>query len=145
MATFDTQLLGRTEKALNALLLRELAGTGLDEHRWITLTLTVTDSGNSSRSGGRPDLAGRVAGALQVERATAEARLGELALSGLVRAGDGEITATAAGVALHRRVVAATDRITTQLWGDLPQAELAAAGKILRTVLSRAETALAAG
>ncbi|GAA1393173.1 hypothetical protein GCM10009613_39370 [Pseudonocardia kongjuensis] len=139
MTAFGTQLLGRTEKALNALLLRELAGTGLDEHRWIALTLTVA---------GGPDATGRIAGALQVDRATAEARLDELAAAGLVRtgsSGDGGPAATAEGIALRERIVAATGRITAQLWGDLPPADLTVAGDVLHTVLSRARAALATG
>lgn len=140
MIPFGTQLLGRTEKALNALLIRELAGTGLDEHRWIALTLTVAGGAGSDS-----DVTGRIAGALQVDRATAGARLAELAASGLVRTGDGEITATAQGVALRGRIVAATAQITAQLWGDLPPGEVEVAGEVLRTVLSRAEVALAAG
>lgn len=36
---FGPQLIGRTEKALNALLDRELSGTGLTEPQWVALTL----------------------------------------------------------------------------------------------------------
>jgi hypothetical protein len=39
--TFGAQVLGQTEKALNAILARQLAGTGLTEPQWVTLTLTV--------------------------------------------------------------------------------------------------------
>ncbi|BBF99488.1 MULTISPECIES: hypothetical protein [Pseudonocardia] len=135
MIAFGTQLVGRTEKALNALLLQELAGTGLDEHRWIALTLTTA---------GGDDVTGRIARALRVDRATATARLAELAASGLVRIDGPEMVATPRGVALRDRIVAAIGRITADLWGDLPADDLAVAGDVLRTVLSRAEVALAA-
>lgn len=41
--TFGTRLIGQTEKALNAILNRELEGTGVTEPQWVTL----------SRGGGR--------------------------------------------------------------------------------------------
>ncbi|MEV0714770.1 hypothetical protein [Asanoa sp. NPDC050611] len=37
----------------------------------------------------------------------------------------------------------ATGPITEQLWGDLPAADLAAAGRVLTTVLARADAVLA--
>jgi len=43
--TFSTQLVGRTEKTLNAILARLLAGTGLTEPQWVTLTLAVRSGG----------------------------------------------------------------------------------------------------
>lgn len=39
--TFSPQILGQTEKAVNALLDRQLDGTGLTEPLWITLTVTA--------------------------------------------------------------------------------------------------------
>ncbi|MEU4695305.1 hypothetical protein [Actinoplanes sp. NPDC023714] len=45
MIPFGTQLIGRTEKALTAILARHLEGTGLDESGWIALTLAVTGGG----------------------------------------------------------------------------------------------------
>ncbi|WP_164842402.1 hypothetical protein [Actinoplanes solisilvae] len=45
---FGAQLIGRTEKALNALLERELSGTGLTEPQWVALTLTVGPVGPAS-------------------------------------------------------------------------------------------------
>ena len=36
---FGPQLIGETEKTLNALLLRHLDGTGLTEPQWVTLRL----------------------------------------------------------------------------------------------------------
>ena len=38
---FSTQVIGQAEKTLNAILQRQLAGTGLTEPQWITLTLTA--------------------------------------------------------------------------------------------------------
>ena len=61
--TFTPQVLGETEKALNAILYRELDDVGLTEHQWIVLRLTVTAGGGVARD----QLVGRLAGALKVE------------------------------------------------------------------------------
>jgi hypothetical protein len=66
---FGTPVIGQTEKALNAILARQLAGTGLTEPQWVTLTLTVVSGGTL----GRHELAGRVAGVLKVSEAEAHA------------------------------------------------------------------------
>ncbi|BBH68059.1 hypothetical protein ACTI_47440 [Actinoplanes sp. OR16] len=92
MIPFGTQLVGRTEKALSAILSRHLEGTGLDEAQWITLTLAVT---------------------------------------GGARVSDDDR-------ALWDRVRAANTTVTSQLWGDLPTADLEAAARVLNTVLDRA-------
>ena len=54
---FGPQLIGETEKTLNALLLRHLDGTGLTEPQWVTLRLSdqcstapSTPTGSSPRS-----------------------------------------------------------------------------------------------
>src|SRR4051794_41938202 len=47
--SFSAQALGQTEKALNAILDRRLAGTGLTERQWIALSLLVMSGGNSER------------------------------------------------------------------------------------------------
>ena len=47
--TFGTQLIGQTEKTLNAILGRLLAGTGLSEPEWVTLTVAVTSGGSIER------------------------------------------------------------------------------------------------
>jgi hypothetical protein len=48
--TFGTPVIGQTEKALNAILHRQLAGTSLTEPQWVTLTLTVVSGGPGARS-----------------------------------------------------------------------------------------------
>ena len=44
-ATFGPQLIGQTEKTLQALLRRALAGTGLDERQWVALRLADQPDG----------------------------------------------------------------------------------------------------
>ncbi|WP_433200098.1 MarR family winged helix-turn-helix transcriptional regulator [Dactylosporangium sp. CS-047395] len=133
MTTFDAQLLGRTEKALNAILDRLLAGPGLTEHQWIALTLTVNSGG------------GTIAQALKVGDAEARQLLVGLAGKGLVTIGDdGTATPTEHGVAQWRELRAATVDIMHDLWGDLPAADLDTAGRVLTTILGRANTLLPA-
>ncbi len=50
MTTFGPQLIGETEKTLNALLRRALAGTGLDERQWVALRLAAQPDGTALRS-----------------------------------------------------------------------------------------------
>ena len=80
-STFTPQVLGETEKALNAILYRQLTATGLTEHQWITLRLTVAAGGEIPRG----QLVGRLAGALKIGAADAETRVGELETAGLLR------------------------------------------------------------
>ena len=135
---FTTQTLGRTEKALNAILYRELAGTGLTEPDWVTLVLASIDDG-----GPRSALVARLAGAFKTAPADAEAQVGAVVARGLI-AGDREIALTDEGRALYRRLSGRVAEITAQLWGDLPTADLETAARVLETILVRADAELAA-
>jgi hypothetical protein len=140
--TFSTQLLGQTEKAANALLARLLAEPGLTEHQWIALTLAVT----SADAIGRRQLIEHIAGALKIGEAEAQARLAELATARLLLVPDDPstpVTVTDAGRRLHAQIRAATTAITERLWGDVPADDLATAGRVLGTVLARANAELA--
>jgi DNA-binding MarR family transcriptional regulator len=140
--TLNTAVIGLTEKALNAILGRQLAGTGLTEPQWVTLTLTVNSRGTLDAD----QLIGRVAGALKVDEAEARARIAELAAAQLLLAPDGKgspVTVADSGQQLHTEIRAAVTQITERLWGDLPAEDLATAGRVLNTVLARANAELA--
>src|SRR3954447_25755961 len=140
---FGAALLGQTEKTLNVILDRELAGTGLDEHLWITLTLAVTAGGTPLD---RDQLAGRVAGGLKVTDEQAQARIAELIAANLLEAPMGDqpgVRVTETGQELHRCIRTAIGDITQRLWGDLPVDDLNTAGRVLSTVLDRANAELA--
>jgi hypothetical protein len=53
---FGPQLLGETEKTLNALLRKSLRGTGLTEPQWVTLRVAALTDGTTAteRSRFRP-------------------------------------------------------------------------------------------
>jgi DNA-binding MarR family transcriptional regulator len=140
--TFGTPVIGQTEKALTAILRRQLAGTGLSEPQWVTLTMTVVSGGTIDRD----ELVGRVAGVLKVSDAEAQAHIGELAAAQLLRLPEGEgspVTLTDAGQQLHSQIRGAVTQITQRLWGDLPTQDLDTAGRVLSTVLARANAELA--
>jgi len=66
--------------------------------------------------------------------------------AGLLAAADGQTDAvrvTDAGQQFFTRVRAATNEVTQRLWGDLPTEDLATAGRVLSTVLARANQEMA--
>ena len=139
---FGTQIIGQTEKALNAILDRLLDGTNLTEPQWVTLTLTVLSGGTVDRD----ELISRVAGALKVTDADAKARVDELAAAQLVARPEdpaSPVLVTEAGRDLQSRIRSEVGEITGRLWGDLPGDDLATAGRVLSTVLTRANDELA--
>ena len=140
--TFSTQLIGRTEKTLNAILDRLLGGTGLTEPQWVTLSIAVM-------SGGTIDVAAfvnRVSDALRINGAEARARIDELAAAQLFEISDVDgstVRVTDAGRQLHARIRSVVVEITDRMWGDLPAEDLAAAARVLTIVLERANAELA--
>lgn len=136
---FNAQLLGQTEKAANAILDRLLAKPGLTEPQWVALSLTAISDGSLDRTA----LTDRVAGALKVDGASAQGLVDALFEAGLAE-GAAPVRLTDAGQHVFSSVRAATAEITDRLWGDLPPEDLAAAGRVLATVLERANAELAA-
>lgn len=137
---FGTALIGQTEKALNAILDRQLAGTGITEPQWVTLTLTVVSGGAIDRA----ELIRRVSGATQFSQASVAERITELTAAGFLRdGGAGRVQVTDEGQARWTQVRTAIDPITQGLWGNQPAEDLATAGRVLGIVLDRANAVLA--
>jgi DNA-binding MarR family transcriptional regulator len=140
---FDQRLIGQTEKAMNAILDRLLAGTGVTEPEWVTLVLTAAGGAAS-----HDEHAARVAGALKVEQATAASHIQGLVTKGLLQISPQSgptVTLTLTGQQLVNSIQVKVGEITGRLWGDLPAADLQIAGRVLSTVLERADSELAAG
>ncbi|WP_189045656.1 MarR family winged helix-turn-helix transcriptional regulator [Micromonospora sonchi] len=138
---FGAALIGQTEKALNAILDRQLAGTGLTEPQWVTLTLTVVSGENIDRA----ELIRRVGAATQFSPAAVAERITELTAAGFLRdGGDGRVQVTDEGQERWTHVRTAIRPITQRLWGDLPAEDLATAGRVLGIVLDRANAVLVA-
>ena len=136
---FGTHVIGPTGKALDAVLDRQLAGTGITVPQCVALTLAVLGGPQAVEA-----LVERVSGALKVDLWTAHGRIGELAAANLVRTTpDGAVEPTEPGEAQWHRARAAVDDVTRRLWGDLPEADLATAARVLSTVLTRANAILA--
>ncbi len=189
MPEFNAQLLGRAEKAANAILQRLLDPSAMTEPQWVALVLVALGEGAS-----REELVARVAAAQKVSADDASSRLHELEAGGWIAssgsgltptasggsgltptasggsgltptasggsgltptasagsgltptasAGSG-LTLTAAGTAHFDRVRTAAGAIGQRLWGDLPSADLEAAGRVLTSLLERADAELAA-
>jgi DNA-binding MarR family transcriptional regulator len=137
---FGTQLIGQTEKSLNAILDRELAGSGVTEPQWVALVLAVMAGGTTDRA----QLVARIAAALKSADDAAEARIAELTDAGLLAASvdDEQANVTEAGQSMHSGIRERVVEITQRLWGDLPAEELETAGRVLNTVLERANAEL---
>ncbi|MCD0449514.1 hypothetical protein LO762_09960 [Actinocorallia sp. API 0066] len=136
---FGSALIGQTEKALNAILERRLAGTGVSEPQWVTLTLANVGPSPVARA----DLVTRVRTATRfAERAVAD-RVAELAAAGLLHVDDADqVHVTDTGRARWTEIRTDLGKITADLWGDLPEADLAVAGRVLAAVLDRAHARL---
>jgi len=133
--TFSAQLLGQTEKALNAILGRLLADSGLTEPEWVTLSIAVAVDEPLDRDA----LTGRVAGVLKVGDAEAYGHIVALDDYGFLDLGDDLVSVTSEGRAFRTSIAGTVGEITGRLWGDLPAEELGAAARVLSTVLSRVE------
>jgi hypothetical protein len=136
---FTPQLLGQTEKALNAILDRLLADSGLSEPEWVTLSIAVA----SDEPLDRGQLTSRVAGVLKVADGEAYALITALAERGLLELGADDAVVTEEGRCFRRSIAVKTGEITERLWGDLPIEDLDAAARVLTIVLSRVEGELA--
>lgn len=134
---FTPQLLGMTENALRALLDRNLAGTGVTYHQWAILNAADANS----------DLAAITAlatSALKITPAAVGDALASVAAAGLADLGPDAAQLTTEGKEWIAQRRAAIGQSTAGLLSNLPEEDLAAAGRILSTILQRANERLAA-
>ena len=126
IAIFGAQLIGQTEKTLQALLRRTLADTGLDERQWVALRLADQPDPTSLRE--------RVADQAKFE--DADQLVKTLELRGFVA----RDTPTASGRAMLAGVLAKSAALSGPIWDDIDDAD--AAARALTVVLARARAAL---
>jgi hypothetical protein len=139
--SFSPRVIGQAEKTLNAILGRELAGTGLTEPQWVILTLAVASGGTA----GPEAFTRTVADALKISETEARALIDDLVTAQQLQI-TGEppaVTVTSAARQLHSRISAAIVDITRRLWADLPAEDLATAGRLLAIITERANAELA--
>jgi hypothetical protein len=129
MISFGPELVGRTEKALVALLRRNLTDTGLDEHQYVTLKVASTLAPSE-------DLTAAVQG--RAHLAHAAQLVTTLTNAGLLSNG----RLSAAGTTLLNQVLARSADQSAAIWTELPDDDVAATTRVLNTVLARAETVL---
>jgi hypothetical protein len=138
--SFTPQAIGQTEKALNAILDRHLAGTGVREPQWVTLTLAVMSGGTLARD----ELLARVVDSLKVTQVVAGEHVAALQAGGLFEPGESStVRVSEAGQQLHKRVRTVNAEVTQRIWGDLPAEDLDTTGRVLGTILQRANAELA--
>jgi hypothetical protein len=129
---FGPQLIGETEKTLNALLRRSLDGTALIEPQWVTLRLADLLDGSVDAEG----LAAAVAA--RAHFLDAADLVSELTNRGLLN--DGRLTF--AGRELTEAVRRTITTETAPIWDNLPAEDVAAAARVLNEVVTRARAAL---
>jgi DNA-binding MarR family transcriptional regulator len=133
---FGAQLIGRTEKSLDAVLKATLVGSGLSEPEYVALRVCSDRSGEQ-----RTDVIAQLAAAFRRGEDHAAQLIERLSEAGLINSDPAApVELTQAGHELHDRLVAETDAIAGRLWGDLPAHELAVAARVLSIVLGRAAT-----
>jgi DNA-binding MarR family transcriptional regulator len=119
---------------------RILARSGTTFPQWVALTKVAADGGTADRR----QLIDAMTGALKIDDAAAAEALAGLAAADLLEAlealpGTGSrVGLTPPGQARYREIRAAVDRVTARLYGDIPPAELATAGRVLALITARA-------
>ena len=128
MTTFGPQLIGETEKTLQALLRRALGGTGLDERQWVALRLAAQPDVTALRD--------RVSDRAHFD--DADDLVSSLEQRNLVA----DDVPTADGRAMLERVLTRSAALSGPIWDDVEDAD--AAARALTRVLARARSALEA-
>jgi DNA-binding MarR family transcriptional regulator len=136
----STQVIGKAESALGALLAPVLAEAGLTFPQWLVLVLATANGG----AAGRGALVAAIADARKLDQAEVTTAIGALAATGDLEADDAQVMLTGNGRARHQRVRARLDEVTTAIF-DLPADDLAVAGRILGVITERANAVLAKG
>jgi hypothetical protein len=129
---FGPQLIGETEKTLNALLRQFLTTTGLTEPQWVTLRVADLLDGTVDADG----LAAAVAD--RAHFPDAADLVDGLTDNGLLE--DGRLTP--AGRDLTASVQDTIRTETAGIWDDLPADDVAAASRLLNEVVTRARARL---
>lgn len=130
---FGPQLIGETEKTLNALLLRHLDGTGVSEPEWVTLRVAHMLDGSVDHEG----LARAVAD--RAHFTDAPHFVDELTTRGLLD--DGRLTKEGEGFLARMQASIADD--TAAIFGGLPANDVDATERVLNELVARARVALA--
>jgi hypothetical protein len=104
----------------------------------VLLKLVESVGGGLSRRG----LVERAQAASKFDPQKSEAEIDSLVWANLLAAEGDEVALTDEARALQERVSSNVGERTARLWGDLPEDELATAGRVLATIVGRANEEL---
>ena len=135
-----TRSIGAAERSMRALLERELAHEGLSFPQWTALVFTSA-APLSFQEIAQRQLAGHVVSSESESQAALNDLITRAALS---KDAEGSLQHSDRGHALFLGINAAVERITSTLYGDLPQTDLEATHRTLLEVSVRANKLLAA-
>ncbi|MGW2559461.1 hypothetical protein ACWCXB_09480 [Streptomyces sp. NPDC001514] len=144
--TVNGQVIGQAHYATRAVLERVLARTGTTFEQSVALNATADSGADEGVEHDR--LVARMTSTLKIGEASVLATIAELTEADLLETVPGDDAAlrlTDAGRALNTGIRSEIAAITARLYGDLPPADLAAAGRVLTTVTERANAVLAEG
>lgn len=136
----DSRALGLAHYAARGVLEHVLARHGVTFHQQIVLRAALTAEAPPTPE----DLVTQVQGSLKSDPADVRAALDELLAEQLLVADGTHLRPTDAGRELMAVVGAETAPVSARVWGGIPAADLAAAGRVLALVTERANAELAA-
>jgi len=132
-------IIGQTENALRALLVRALHGSGLDYHQWVALRVVST----STPPLGQTQLRDRLQDGLKIDSSMADEVIDGLTTRGLLLVSADGVTVDDEGSTLYQRLDVEVRRISAQVWTDIDCTDLAAAYQVCTVVTERANALLA--
>jgi hypothetical protein len=137
--TLTAPIIGQTENALRALLIRALHGPGLDYYQWAALRVVST----STPPLGQKHLREQLQDGLKIDPSIADDVIDSLATRRLLFVSAESVTTTDEGSNLYQRLDGEVRGISAQVWEGINATDLAAAYRVHLVVTERANTLLA--
>jgi DNA-binding MarR family transcriptional regulator len=137
--TLSTRTIGETENALRAILLRGLAGTGLDYHQWVALKVAA----ESPTPRTAQEIATFLQGGLKIDEDAAVAALDAVQAGGHLAQNGDTLEVTPSGASLYGRLNDEFTALSRQMYAGLEADELVTAQHVLSTIIERANALLA--
>ncbi|WOX14459.1 MarR family transcriptional regulator [Streptomyces sp. N50] len=135
----DARMLGLAHYAARAVLESVLTRHDLDFQQQIVLRPVALAAASLDRA----RLVADTVAALKADEDSVQGTLDGLITTGLVAADASAVRITDAGRALYERIVKETSAASARIWGDIPEEDLLATGRVLTLVAERANAELA--
>ena len=136
----NARMLGLAHYAARAVLESVLTRHGVGFQQQITLRPVALAAGPVDRG----QLAADTAAGLKVDEDSVQGTIDELITAGLLGTDASDVRITDAGRELFERITKETGAASARIWGDIPEEDLLAAGRVLALVTERANAELAA-